>query len=694
MKEKRWKQVLCILLATVCLSGCGTQAGIATQPSDETETQLPQGTTESTTSYEETEESPFRPLYTDPTEITEPTDPTEPPTTVPEETVFQATDMASLLELVNSGRLENGDLIRLTGDMEITEMVIFSVPVNLCVEAQITCTCPLVVETSEAGSIYILVDDGIDTTTLDITLDAPNCDVYWENHPYETDEAAAVMTNVATFNGRDLRSQYGLGGAGMLKLTDFAMQTQDNASLSAPLRWQILGNVVYLEVSYLTSDTVLENAMVQMTRSDGTVVTEQLDMTQGQQWYTLWDGADQPRTYKIVTRRITYNLPVFYIEIENGKEVTSREEYLNATVRIDTENAVGNFPGLETTNILIRGRGHYSWTFDKKPYKIRFEEKTSVLGMNASKNWTLIANYTDRSLIQNYVALEMGKVMDYIPYHSTQYPVDVFVNGSYRGVYTFGEQLEAKEERINLEENYEDPNTDYLLEVGGSDPEDVLGQDYFHAGTLSFVAIKHPDTDNIQQSQLDYLIDYVRKADAAVCSLSNYEDYIDVDSLIDWVIMHELTYNLDCCFRRSCYLIKEKDGKLKMGPIWDFDLAFGSYYRYEAGDWATIGEADGYVGITWMNYLKDDPAFMARFTARWNEIKGELKQTALDCVDRMGALVTPSAEMNFRVWNILEVWVPAQPSDHYQYNTYAKRLARLRQFIIDRYQWLDDQLNG
>ena len=130
-----------------------------------------------------------------------------------------------------------------------------------------------------------------------------------------------------------------------------------------------------------------------------------------------------------------------------------------------------------------------------------------------------------------------------------------------------------------------------------------------------------------------------------------------------------------------------------MGPIWDFDLAFGSFYRYQSGDWATVGESGGYVGVTWMNYLKEDEAFMARFTARWNEIKGELLQKALSSVEQMAALVAPSAEMNFEVWDILGENVPSQPSSHKKYDTYEKMTQRLKTFLQNRYNWLDDQLN-
>ena len=480
------------------------------------------------------------------------------------------------------------------------------------------------------------------------------------------------------------------------KVLSFSLRPEDNKGIESPLCWSVDGDTIYLAVTYAVPDSVLECAVPFIETSHGSELLAPMDLTSSQV-LTVFDSNGLSFSYNIVTERITYNLPVFYIEIENDAEVTSREDYLRASLRVDvpapSSAASATFPYLQEKEILIRGRGHYSWNFPKTPYKIRFHEKTSVLGLNASKNWVLLANYVDRSLLQNYVALEMGKVMDNIPYHSSQYPVDVFVNGSYRGVYTFGEQLEAKEERINLEDFSAEPDTDYLLELGGKDDGDVLGVDYFHAGTLKFAAIKHPDSSLLTESQRDFLISYVQQADKAVQNLDNYEEYIDVDSLIDWFIIHELSYNLDCCFRRSCFLIKEKGGKLKMGPIWDFDLAFGSYFRYEEGDWASEGFSGGYVGITWINFLLKDSAFTSRLRARWNEIKERLLDQALNAVDHMSALIAPSAEFNFKVWPILGQSIPSQPDSHKKYNTYSLQVSRLRKFILSRYEWMDDTIS-
>lgn len=694
-----------VMILIIIFTGCG----------ENSQTLLPVFTAETveTTAYTETgvltdtaedktTEPVISPLPTSPSIGAETEVPTETPKpTVVVPTVFPPTEhivssFDELNSLIGSGMIKNGEIIHLAGDMEISSPIKLYRTVSFSVEAKINCSYPIEIENfNEAMDCFVTVKDGVDVSGLDIRYDTPNCNLTWQGKSsYSDEERVAEVMNVKSYNGVNLLEKYGMGGISWKKMVSFEMRVEDNPNLKAPLTWTIDGNTAYLALSYMADLNPLKNAVVSMVMVDGAVLNEVLDLTQKEQTVTTKDCDGDKRQYKIITEIIEYNLPVVYIEIEDGKEVTSKEEYLSATIRISTENAAyGDFPELSEREVLIRGRGHFTWRFDKTPYKLRFETKTSVLVMNASKNWVLLANYVDRSLIQNYVAMEMGKVLSNISYHSSQYPVDVFVNGTYRGVYTLGEQLEAKEERIDLEESYEDPDTDYLLEIGGSDEGDVLNRDYFHAGTLKFVAIKHPDSSQLTNEQLAYLKDYVSKADTAVRTLTNYEDYIDVDSLIDWVIIHELTYNLDCCFRRSCYLIKEKGGKLKMGPIWDFDLAFGSYYRYTKDNFATVGSDGGYVGITWMNYLMKDDAFMEKFTARWNDVKEQLLDKAITSVDYMSELVKPSAEMNFEVWDILGKSVTSQPSSHKKYDTYEKMIGRLKDFINNRYKWLDEQLN-
>ncbi len=447
------------------------------------------------------------------------------------------------------------------------------------------------------------------------------------------------------------------------------------------------------QIPFLLSEDALCAVDLTLTTASGRVLTRAVDLLDGGTLCIEGEGG-AVREYALSFARIAHHLPVFDIHIADGAEVESTEEYLSAVISVDAGGAAGDFPSLTKREVLIRGRGHFSFGFDKKPYKLRFEKKTSVLGLAASKNWVLLSNYTDRSLIQNHLAMEVGKTLTHLPWHPNQILVDVFVNGRYRGVYSFGEQIEGKEERLDLKESYVECDTDYLLEVGGYEEGDVLGKDYIHAGSLTWMAIRFPDTDRMSKEQVAFLSDYLLRADAAVKAREGYEALIDVDSVIDWVIMHELSYNLDCCFRRSCFLIKEAGGKLKIGPIWDFDLAFGNFYRYEEGDWASIGEKGGYVGETWVNSLMQDPAFRARFAARWEEVKDALLARGLSVIAESGALCAPSAKENFTVWPILGETLPSGPDDHVRYDTYEKVLGRLDRWYRARWEWLDGEVRA
>lgn len=609
---------------------------------------------------------------------------------------YKVSTYEELVELATSKTLEDGEILRITGDFEVLEPVRFTKTPTIYVEGSIKCLYPIEIESNDSIMCFINIKEGADISGFDIRIDAPNCNVVWNGAtPYETEEHVARVFNVKSYNGTSLYGKYNLGGTGINKIVSVTMEKKDNKGLAEPIVWDVDGNTVSLTVTYQMNHSILKNGVVRIEMSDGTVVNENIDSLLEGNSYIVKDIFGGIRAYNITTEVIEHNLPVVYIWIEEDKEVWSKDYYLPARINISTENAgYGEFSGLEECDVKIKGRGHFTWQFKKKPYKIKFEKKTPILGMSASKDWVLLANYVDRSLIQNYVAMEMGKVFTNIPYHSNQYPVDVFVNGTYRGVYTIGEQLEAKKERINLEKDSKDVDTDYLLEVGGAEDGEELGKDYFNADTLKYVVIKHPDTDEVTPEQFEYIANYMTEADEAVKNLNNYEEYIDVDSLIDWVIIHELTYNLDSCFRRSCYMIKEKGGKLKMGPLWDFDLAFGSYSRYVKDDYATVGTEGGYVGITWMNYLMKDESFKERLVARWNEIKIELWTSGITSITDMSKLVHASALENFEVWDILGKQISSQPYAHNKYDTYEKMVLRLRNFYIDRYIWLDNELNN
>ncbi len=390
-----------------------------------------------------------------------------------------------------------------------------------------------------------------------------------------------------------------------------------------------------------------------------------------------------------------YKIPVIYINTENKVPVTSNSQTVMAEFSLDGRNT--GYPDIKNAAIKIRGRGHSTWKLDKKPYQIKFEEKTSVMGMKEAKRYILLANYSDKTLMRNHIAFTMAETLNHLIFVPHTKPVDVYLNGTYIGVYGIGEKVEVRKGRIEMEMGNEfSADTGYLLEVGGFDDED---DGYvFNTDCLKDVVVKTPEYEVINREQEQYIEDYVKKAEQAVKNLSGYEEYIDIPSLIDWFILHELTYNLDCCFNRSCYLVKPAGGKLQMGPPWDFDVAFGNYIydnpNYDG--WASVGSSDSssYIKVTWMNYLLADSRFNARLKHRWAEKKEELVSTAMAEIESTKDRIYKSQMDNFKVWDIWNIRAGYGSDATTALHSYDEQVEYLKNFILNRKQWMDQAISN
>lgn len=451
----------------------------------------------------------------------------------------------------------------------------------------------------------------------------------------------------------------------------------------------------------------LQNCIIEISVTDGEYEVEEaalnedgtVDLTKLTR-IILTDSEGLHRKYEVVTDRTVYDIPIVNIYLEDMAGIYSidRFQYSRMTFFVDAE-AVDGFSSTEVISGKIRGRGHSTWEWEKKPYRIKLDKGTSVLGLDKNKDWILLANYADKSLLRNIVAYRMGRTLDGLDWTPTQYPVDLFVNGKYRGVYAIGESMELGKDRVNIEENSTDADTGYLLEVGGV-WFGYYEEYYFHTayGMANYIVIQSPDEDVITNEQRAYIEDYLNAAERAIISGEGYEEYIDVDSFCDWMLIHEISYNLDCCFRRSCYLNKDKGGKLKMGPIWDFDLAFGNYDidNQNYNDWVTVGYGstfyDAYVITTWYNYLMENESFRTRLRERWAEVRDGLLETAMSCIDYYSEKMYQSQEENFRVWPIWGLKAGLQSDRNLQYESYDLQIQYLKDFIQMRVEWIDENI--
>ena len=380
------------------------------------------------------------------------------------------------------------------------------------------------------------------------------------------------------------------------------------------------------------------------------------------------------------------NLPTVVVNIANGEEVIEKEKNLISNVYIISENGTEL---LATSGTEIRGRGNASWNFEKKPYRLKFDEKQSPLGAPASaKKWTLISNHGDKTLMRNILAFEVSRRVGQ-PYTPFCHPVDLIINGEYRGCYQLCDQVEAASGRVPAKDGY-------LIEIDAyAWDEEVM----FASKTGIPVTIKHPDEDDITDEQKKFIEDYFNKLEAAALA-SNYTDansgyrkYLDLDSFLRNFIIGEFCANTDAFW--SVYMYKDAaDGKLYTGPTWDNDLSFDNDYRTHpitTADYlcAVNGSfAGGQLKDIVLRIVKQDPQAKARLIELWDAAlnDGNLKNIG-SYMEETADLLDESQELNFKRWKILNQWVHM---NFQALGSYEAELGTVRNHINTRLHTLDE----
>ena len=377
----------------------------------------------------------------------------------------------------------------------------------------------------------------------------------------------------------------------------------------------------------------------------------------------------------------------------------------------------------------IEIRGASSQMFDKKSYGLETWDSNnedinvSLLGMPEEEDWVLYGPYSDKSLIRNKLIYDLARDMG--RYASRTRFVELTINDEYKGVYVFMEKLKRDKERIDIEKLKSDENSGedltggYILKIdkiaGSNVGEGYNNQNSFTSkvppvnspnSKIRFL-YEYPDAEDITDPQKDYIQEYIYGFEAALSS-DNFKDpelgyapYIDVSSFVDFFILNEIANNVDG-FRLSTFMHKDMNGKLKMGPIWDFNLGFGNANYCEGGDtdvWAyKFNErcpGDFWLVPFWWERLLKDPRFVQELKDRWNQVRGnELSDQAI--LSKLEAYNTELVEgnainENFSQWQILGQWI--WPNE-YVGNSYSDERTYLQEWVTTRLSWLDGAIGN
>ena len=271
---------------------------------------------------------------------------------------------------------------------------------------------------------------------------------------------------------------------------------------------------------------------------------------------------------------VSGTIPALYIETENHAPIVSKTEYLNATYWLDPMGAE-DIPALgskaQPLPMQIRGRGHSSWKGAKKPYKIKLDKKTEVMGMPKNKHWALLKP------TENTVAgLQLGKLMN-MAWTPSFRPVEVVLNGDYIGLYFLTETIRIDENRVNIHEQQDQETNPELIKGGWLvEVDNYHDEDQFTIPECSKwnLTLRYHSPENLSDAQLQWLTDEFKSINAAIYSTNKtsteWEKYIDVESMARFFILQEVMDNPDG-FHGSLYLHKDLSDNAKWvaGPIWD-----------------------------------------------------------------------------------------------------------------------------
>ena len=407
------------------------------------------------------------------------------------------------------------------------------------------------------------------------------------------------------------------------------------------------------------------------------------------------------------------DLPLITIHTTDAREVTSRTTYIDGTYSAIYSTKIDGSPArssggtrIQSDTLQIRGRGNASWGFPKKPYRLKLNRARKLMGMSAdAKNWTLINNYGDKTLMRNLLAFDVSRRLG-MAWTPEGRLVDVFFNGEYEGTYQLCDQVQVHEDRVAVTkmektDNYGDFVTGgYLIELdsyASGEPK------WFTSSTFRIpITIKYPDSENITPYQEAYIKNQWNAFERTVSS-SNYADpetgyasMLDVPSFVQYFLVGEYSGNTDTYW--SVNVWKERDDpRFHFGPVWDFDLAFENdnrtYPISSIGNTfiALSSRSSAANGVRSLipriiNTTKD---LQCEEWSRARLDRGLSTEQMLHLVDSLAEKADVSQRLNFIRWPILSTYVH---QNFQALGSYRAEVESMKSYISYRMDWMDKKV--
>ena len=376
-------------------------------------------------------------------------------------------------------------------------------------------------------------------------------------------------------------------------------------------------------------------------------------------------------------------IPRIVIETENFRKIKDRETEIPAKLQIWGEKA----PESEVLQLTIRGRGNTSWGAPQKSYKIEFINKQSMFGMPKDRDWALIANYFDKTLMKNYFMYHLSAELG--AYYAPRCEfAELYLNREYLGVYLLTETIKIAKHRINY---LKDENS-YIVEF---DTKPHINEQIIYSSIIkdhsSGTAFKIHAPQNATNDILNKITEHIQNFETYLKTIRTNKQndaarWIDINEYIKHYWVQEFSKNPDACFQTSIFFSWTTGNTIKMGPVWDFDLAFGSYNNESINS-----PQNWYIKDSYWNHLIFRDSIMNDSRINYWKTNKIYFENILSIIDSTSTSLRSAAQNNFKKWPILQSTKSIY--HNHSYPTYNDATDDLKEWIKQRIEWINSNIN-
>ena len=516
---------------------------------------------------------------------------------------------------------------------------------------------------------------------------------------------------------------------GSNEITEFSLSKNSNGSaLLSDYKATISGNNIDVFVPYL----VEFNLEASIKASNGaTIYADGEEVKSGAKvnylktkQFKVVSSSGDVRTYNVNVHNS--GIPVLYINTPNNKAISSKTEWINNTdmIMYNADGSVNYDAGSD--KVQVKGRGNSTWdaSSDKRPYAIKQNKKDEVLGMLEHKRWILLANYYDATFLRNEMANYLAKRYTTADWAPSGFNVELVLNGKHVGNYYFCEQAKINKNRVPGEYLVE---ADYKVKStgggggwgwGGGGGGGNAGYQFEGSKSSNVFNVKHPEVaDNSQE--LQYVKGKINGLEEALYggNWSKVKELIDLPSFADWYVIKELSKDYDGNMFTSCYCHIMKDGIIRMGPVWDFDLAFGGnpfetmfgggggmfgggggtdYAWYNKPEDYYIGAKEQGTNTNWFLHFFKQKEFLALVKERidWMVEDMDVIMAYIDKKGKENELSATANKVGYSAGGGGGMWGGGGGTNNVSIEDYQKSIDVMKKFIKERLLWIQKDLQS